>query len=227
MELSKKFPTFYSKDAVEINKARIDHFNSLKLSIRKKTILETGCGAKGDFTKNLLDRGAKVTVMDARKYIVNGIKEKYKVDGFTANLNYENSVKGIYDFIFCYGTLYHLSSPIQALKHLSKSCKEGIIISTCITHNESKFVFENENDPTQSVDGLGFRPTRKWVMNELSNYFDYVYVSRTQPNHPEFPTEWGGKYKTECIRAVFIGSHRPLRPKIWSPTLLQKQKSYN
>lgn len=215
---------FYTKEAVHINKARIQHFDTLNLNLNKKTVLETGCGAKGDFTKHLLSLGAYVTVTDARKNIVQILTSTIKVKGFVSNLNEERCLKGIYDYVFCYGTLYHLSNPVSALYTLSKSCKEGIIISTCVDPVKTQFVFENENDPTQSVDGLGFRPTRKWVMNELSNYFKYVYVSRKQPDHPEFPLDWSVSPKPNTlIRAVFIGSHTPLSTDSWSNTLLVKQ----
>jgi hypothetical protein len=46
----------------------------------------------------------------------------------------------------------------------------------------------------------------------LKENFPYVYFPKTQPDHPEFPLEWGTKMedRSKLIRAVFIGSQRDL-----------------
>ncbi len=41
---------FNYKEAIEINESRIKHLDSLKLDLKDKKILETGCGGKGDIT---------------------------------------------------------------------------------------------------------------------------------------------------------------------------------
>lgn len=42
---------FYSGGPVTINIARINHLKYLNLPFENKTVFETGCGGKGDFTK--------------------------------------------------------------------------------------------------------------------------------------------------------------------------------
>lgn len=45
---------FYSNDSFLLNKKRIEHLDRLKLNFKNKTVLETGCGGKGDITSYLL-----------------------------------------------------------------------------------------------------------------------------------------------------------------------------
>jgi hypothetical protein len=54
--------SFHYKEAIELNLARINHFASLNINLNNKTILETGCGGRGDITNYLLSQKAIVTL---------------------------------------------------------------------------------------------------------------------------------------------------------------------
>ena len=58
---------FNYKGALEINRARIQHLDTLNLNFTNKSVLETGCGGKGDITRYLLSKNAIVTLNDYRQ----------------------------------------------------------------------------------------------------------------------------------------------------------------
>ena len=113
--------------------------------------------------------------------------------------------------VFCFGVLYHLRHPTVAIEFLSKQSTEFLLLETCVSFGERNEVNQIEEDPanpTQARNGLGCRPTRSWVFDQLSQYFEHVYVPRTQPWHVEFPLDWTltNNPRSRLSREVFIGS---------------------
>lgn len=202
---------FFEKMAVDINRSRIDHLESLDLEFKDKTILETGCGAKGDFTMYFLSKGAKVTINDARiSNIENLLKvNNISIDSNTYDLNQEISCNK-FDIIFCYGTLYHLHDPTTAIKNMYNICNEYILLSTVINNrndNHIDYVQENSNAENQSFTNIGCRPSKKWIINELYKHFKNVYTCKTSPNHPDYKNESG------TPRAIFLASDKEINSK--------------
>jgi hypothetical protein len=80
-------------------------------------------------------------------------------------------------------------------------------------------------DPTQALDGVGCRPTRRWVWDELQKHFAYVYLTRTQPWHEQFPIDWTAVRDAphSLIRAIFVASRRLIDNPMLSATLLDRQ----
>jgi hypothetical protein len=119
---------------------------------------------------------------------------------------------GQFDIVFCYGVLYHLSKPERALNALATLCREMILLETCVapgTYSELHLLRDPETND-MAISGIGCRPTRAWVMKMLKRYFGYAYITRTQPRHPDFPTDWRMLPTQLLYRSVFVGSKRPL-----------------
>jgi hypothetical protein len=59
----------------------------------------------------------------------------------------------------------------------------------------------------------------------LSQYFEFVYMPRTQPNHEEFPLDWTiDKPTPELLtRSVFIASREPINNPLLLPELVRIQ----
>ena len=93
---------------------------------------------------------------------------------------------------------------------------EDALLNTCA---------EEITDPTQAVSGIGCRPTRKWVRDELKNHFEHVYFPLTQPNHEEFPVDWttAERHKPSLARAVFIASRQTLDSDLLSESIPMTQ----
>jgi hypothetical protein len=113
---------------------------------------------------------------------------------------------------------------------MARLCQEYAIIETCVAHGNDlhvEYVDEIRGDYTQSSTGRGCRPTRAWVFAELQRCFPYAYVTRAQPAHPEFPTDWDDLSGAPAlVRAVFVGSQQALDLPSLSMSLLQRQERW-
>ncbi len=136
-----------------------------------------------------------------------------------------------FDFVYCYGTLYHLSNPEPALDFLSKSCSSTLLLETCVSFGDKMVVnpaSEDRRNPSQAFSGLGCRPTRPWVMRELRKHFEFVYLPVTQPNHEEFPIDWTrpDRHAATLSRAVFVASRSRIDNPALSSELLSLQRRH-
>ena len=224
---------FHSQSYLRITDARLRHLASLKLDpqICGRSVLEVGAGV-GDLTGFFADRGCRVLATDVRQENVDVMRERFAGSGRVrpAVLDLERIAAGgvqQHDIVFCYGVLYHLERPAEAIKSLSRLCREMIVIETCVSfgdHEAINLIGENAADPSQAARGTGCRPTRPWMLARLAEHFKYVYMPVTQPSHPEFPLDWSaGNPGSMLHRAVFIGSREPVANPRLEATLLTYQ----
>ena len=216
---------FNYKGALDINKARIQHLDSLHLNFTNKTVLETGCGGRGDFTRYLLSKKAIVTLNDYRTENIESLLTSLntRLDSNTWDLNRAIPLDKKFDIIVSYGTLYHLNKPEEAITNLSKICNEYLVLSTCTNgkNDESiNVVKEDIGMNNQAGDGFGCRPGRLFLFNTLRQHFKHVYCIKTQPNHPEFPLHFPSDHTVLNSRNVFIGSHIKLEHELLVEELL-------
>jgi hypothetical protein len=63
------------------------------------------------------------------------------------------------------------------------------------------------------------------VFAELRKHFQYVYSTRTQPNHEEFVLDWTSPdaHQAALSRAVFVASRTPLTQATLLDTLPDRQ----
>lgn len=207
--------SFISDNYQRHNHRRLEHLASLCLNVAGSTVLEVGAGI-GDHTSYFLDRGCEIVTTDARYENVKILRTRYPgIKALQLDLdNPSREFKGLFDIVYCYGLLYHLQYPDIAIKFMSECCKKMLLLETCVSFGEQESINicdENEVDTTQAFAGKGCRPTRKWVYNQLKQYFEFVYMPTTQPNHEQFPVDWT---KPSCeknlTRAIFIGAREQL-----------------
>lgn len=210
---SDRFSDFLGPNALSINEARMSHLASLNLPIEGKSVLEVGAGI-GMLTGFFEDRGCTVLSTDARPENLAEIERRHP-ERRVARLNLERpadvSVLGKFDIVFCYGTLYHVADPEPALEALSRVA-DMILLETCLSPGDGE---EAPSVPelhtmTQAYSGLGSRPTRAWVVSRLKRFWGHGYISVTQPSHPDFPLDWTVPAAGPNIRAIFVGSRKPL-----------------
>lgn len=202
--------SFHYQGALDINKARIQHLDSLNLHFTNKTVLETGCGGRGDFTRYLLSKNAIVTLNDYRQENITSLLRSLNknLDSNTWDLNKALPSDKKFDIIVSYGTLYHLNKPEDAIINLSKSCNEFLVLSTCTNGKNDESINvtkEHIGMNNQAGDGYGCRPGRLFLFNTLKRNFKHVYLIKTQPKHEDFPFKFPSN--NPFARNVFIGSH--------------------
>ena len=221
---------FHAEFYLKHNSKRQEHLASLNLPIEKgMTVFETGAGI-GDHTKFFVDKGCVVTPTEGRR---ENWLELRKVYPNAIQLDLENPAEGekkmakSYDIVYCYGTLYHVGKPLEAIDYMSKKAGKYLFLETCVTqgdHEDIGLCKEAVFDPSQSLSGVACRPTRPWIVNRLKERFKYVYITVTQPNHYEFPEDWSTVPKTPLYRSVFVASREPIENKLLTDKIPMKQK---
>ena len=171
---------FRNEHYLAINKARMDHLESLAIDWKGKNVLDLGAGI-GDFSGWLIEKGAQVMSFDGREenceiMRARGLKPYcLNLDGL---MRFEH-----HDIAFCYGLIYHLESPWKLLRCLAGSIPilllETRIVPSC------KVEHEPEEDPSQSITGKAFIPSKEWLDGALAVLWGGVLIP-PQPNHPEY-----------------------------------------
>jgi hypothetical protein len=197
------------------NQRRLEHLASLALPISGASVLEVGAGI-GDHTSFFLDRGCTVLSSEPREDNLALLRERYpeiRVERLDLD-SPRDEIADVFDVVYCYGTLYHLHRPAEAIAYMSEHCSGMLLLETCVSKGDEEainLVAEVQENQSQSIYGTGCRPTRPWVFNRLKEHFAHVYMPETQPWHEEFPLDWIRATEPDVLtRSVFIASRKPL-----------------
>jgi len=222
---------FLSHDYQRHNQRRLEHLASLGLNITGLTVLEVGAGI-GDHTSFFLDRDCGIVTSDARQENIEILHSRYP-DVRVLHLDLDNpplTFDELFDIVYCYSLLYHLKNPTRAIEFMSNCCRKTLLLETCVSFGEDALLnpcSENPANPTQATSGMGCRPTRRWVYNQLKKYFEFVYLPITQPSHEEFPVDWTSPPpKKTLTRIVFIASRQAIVNKLLTEEIPIKQKRH-
>ena len=212
----KIYAEFSSPNYQRHNVARLQHLDSLGLDLARKSVLEIGAGV-GDHSLFYLYRNCRVVAVEGRKGLARSLSDRLGIE--VKVLDVDRDPEGLqqfgrFDLVHCYGLLYHLSDPARFLSSIS-GAGDCLLLETCVSFGDELRVGEcpeNNGVPSQALHRNGCRPTRGWVFQTLQRHYEYVYATKTQPRHPEFPIDWdepaaGGPL---LKRAVFIASHKPI-----------------
>jgi hypothetical protein len=205
---------FWSQHYLRHNQRRQEHLAALRLPLCNQRVLEVGAGI-GDHTSFFLDRGCSVTITEAQEQNLTVLRSRYP-GGDVRQLDLNNPPKPVTaEIVYCYGVLYHLERPQQAIDWMSRCATRLLLLETCVSADLGEEVHSFEEvagKPENAANGRGCRPTRGWVRRELAKGFDHVYMPLTQPWHEEFPTDWSSSQLAgqTLIRSVFVASRFPL-----------------
>lgn len=219
---------FHSDHYLRHNQRRLEHLATLDLPIANRSVLEVGAGI-GDHTTFFLDRGCTVTITEGRDANLEVLRRRFsgkRVKRLDLDAP-DESFTEVFDVVYCYGLLYHLARPAPAIAYLAARCSDLLLLETCVSPGLEVEQYPEEeaaHRPSQALSGTGCRPTRPWVLNELRRHFDHAYVTRTQPWHEEFPTDWTASPSGRLTRAVFVAARRPLVSDLLSTEPLQQQE---
>jgi FkbM family methyltransferase len=222
------FDVFLSEQAKDINHARLRHLASLELDLRGKRVLEVGAGI-GLHTEFFERLGCTVVSTDGRPGNVRELRRRYPWrDARVFDLDAPRIPQGLgqFDIVYCYGTLYHLQRPEEAIRRLGSLCSGLLLLETLVIQGPGSsvaFVREDASTVNQGIAGGGCRPSRGWVLDRLRESFGYAYATKTQPLHADFDLEWTRPLAAKNHRAVFVASKAPLENPRLSDTLPERQ----
>ena len=213
-------PQLFDEDlAVTINRARLDFLASLELPLTGKRVLDAGCGV-GRHTPFYTSRGCTVIGIDGRPENITVMNERYpEVEGIVGDLqNMDLERLGLFDIVHCFGLLYHLESPVAALRRLANVCREYLILETMVCDAKKPIVVlaDESLSTNQALAGLGCRPSPSFVAMALDRLgFQHVYGTTDPPNHPDFLFEWRDTLdvtRAGCnLRCMFVASRAPIQ----------------
>jgi SAM-dependent methyltransferase len=210
---------FDSADALDINRARMDHLESLGLPIGGMSVLDVGCGV-GHLAQFFVERRCRVVCVDARAANIARLRELYPgLEAHVANVESEPLARlGKFDIVFSYGLLYHLENPVAGLRNMAGVCGGILLLETVVSDYALpavRLIDEPSETPNQAVGGFGCRPTPSFVALALRRMgFPLVYAPLHPPAHPDFRFEW--KNNMDCareghlLRCIFVGSRTEL-----------------
>jgi len=208
---------FDTVEALELNRARLEHFESLGLRWAGKSVLDVGCGV-GHLSQALSKKGCRVVGVDAREENIRVFRQRHPdLQAHVANVEEDLAWLGAFDIVLCCGLLYHLENPFQALRNLAAVCPNLLIVETIVCDHELPVaVWEDETkSANQALQGLGCRPSPSLVTLALNRIgFPLVYAPLPPPKHREFEVRWSNSLAWSqdghVIRSVFIASRAPL-----------------
>ena len=221
---------FRNYTTIRLNERRMEHLASLRLDLADAKVFEVGAGI-GNLTGFFVDRRCKVVSTEARPENLKYLAARYP-DIQTRLLDLDNPDLNFpepFDIVFCYGLLYHLKRPAEAIEYMARQCRKMLLLETCVSFGEHSALNPLEEDKqrvSQAVSGVGCRPTRPWVVDELKKHFGFVYSPISQPSHPMFPLDWStpSAHKDLLVRAVFIASKAKLENSFLVEGLPMKQQ---
>jgi SAM-dependent methyltransferase len=210
--------SFDTGAALDLNEARLAHLASLDLRLDGRSVLEVGAGV-GRLTSFFIDRGCSIVVTEARPENLAELRRRIpRADAREADVEESLLHLGRFEVVFCYGVLYHLESPLRALRNLAAVCDDLLLIETMVCDARSPILrLEDETKSVnQALRGLGHRPSPSYLATALNRIgFEYVYVAADPPHHPDYRFSWLDNMDTTrngmFLRGVFVASRTPLR----------------
>lgn len=221
------FPTYSSArnatifdepSTTDISQARMEHLGRLGLPLCGRTVLDVGAGV-GHLAQYFVKWGCDVTCVDGRPKNIERMRELYPtLKSAICDVQTEPLTPlGTFDIVFSYGLLYHLESPIPALRNMAAVCKQMLLLETQVCdHVLPVLRMEAENaSADQALTGLGGRPSPSYVALILRSVgFTNIYAPKTPPAHRDFQFRWNGMGATgksgHSIRCIFVASREKL-----------------
>src|SRR5262249_18500549 len=113
--------------------------------------------------------------------------------------------------------LYHLDSPVIALRRMHDVCEDVLLLETMICDSSKPLMRLEDETATvnQALAGLGCRPTPTFVVTALNRVgFRFIYGTTRPPVHPDFMFEWRDNGDTHRdghnLRCVFVASRKAM-----------------
>lgn len=212
---------FLSPHYTRHNARRLEHLASLGLPLLGRSVVEFGAGV-GDHSAFYLDRACKVLATDGRAENLALLRRRLadhpRYGDLTiaiVDVDAPFAMAERYDIVHCYGLLYHLAKPVEALFHMAQVCADLFLLETKADPRGDVVATvgqESSADVYHSLNGPNVRPSRSWIATEPRKYFPHVYFPTTTPSHEEFPADWTdlSLVSDGWPRTIVVASRTPL-----------------
>jgi FkbM family methyltransferase len=152
--------------------------------------LDAGCGI-GFFAKILEDCGLQVHAFDGREENVVEARRRYPQISFTKGdvENPDITRLGSFDFVLCFGLLYHLENGFLAIRNLHALTGKGLLLeSMCLPDAKPWMLLRNEPAmEDQSLTDVAFYPSEGCIIKMLYRAgFTTVYRVNPLPDDDDF-----------------------------------------
>jgi SAM-dependent methyltransferase len=190
--------------------------------------LDVGCGF-GYFSNWLSELGLEVTAVDGRRDNVAEASRRHPHVRFEVANVEDQLLTGVrtFDFVLCFGLLYHLENPFAAVRNLAAVSSNVLLIeSVCAPGREvAAYMYEERQGLDQGINYIALIPTEAWLIKALyAAGFSFVYRTSRPPEHIDFRSRVGKKRrrivlvasKREVISPLLVLAHEPrTRRYIW------------
>jgi hypothetical protein len=129
---------------------------------------------------------------------------------------------GEFDVVHCFGLLYHLDSPVAALRQLSAVCRGSLVMETMVCDFDQPVTVLTDEplSSNQALAGLASRPSPAFIAMTLDRLgFAHVYGTTMPPAFPDFQFAWRNNLDIRRdghnLRCMFVASRTPIdRPQL-------------
>jgi len=200
---------FDLEESVRFVEARGEFLRRFMAAFREplqlRTALDVGCGV-GYFSGLLQEMGFDVSAFDGRPGNIEEARRRHPgVRFFVADLE-ELSVEqtGTFDFVLCFGLLYHVENPLRAVRRLrSMTGKLLLIESVCVPGQPPLLYLRDEPAlEDQALQAVACYPTEGALVKMAYRAgFPAVYRTTHLPKHEDFQRGLGRKPRRTIVVA--------------------------
>jgi SAM-dependent methyltransferase len=185
------FDKRHARQIVEARQALLGEIlKSCAPAVRLRTALDAGCGV-GYFSAFLRDAGLEVTAFDGRGQNIEEARQRHPGVKFYVGDVEDPAVQqlGKFDFVLCFGLMYHLENPMRAFRNLH-ALTEKLLLVESITTPEEEAVLHLRDEPEiedQGMHSLGAYPSEGalWKMAYRAGFAHVARLARL-PDHENF-----------------------------------------
>jgi len=188
---------------------------------KMKSAADVGCGV-GYFSGFLEELGFDVVGFDGRLENVEEAKRRYPKIEFRLENVEEPAIlqRGSFDLVLCLGLLYHLESPLRALRNLAAMANQLLLIESYATpQKETAFYLrEEQHVEDQSLTALALYPSESSLI-KICYKIGFSSVSRfvPLPDHEDFRDRASRKRQRTILLAAKSPVHFPHMPLVPEP----------
>lgn len=179
---------------------------ALKQQLGLSTGLDAGCGL-GFFSEILRECGLTVRAFDGREENIREARRRYSEISFGTGDIEDSSILhlGEFDFVLCFGLLYHLENPLRAIRNLRALTGKALLLESMCFPSTDVFAAlrEEPSCEDQSLTDLAFYPSEGCIIKMLYRVgFAEVFRVNPLPDHEDFRETRDHQRKRTVLLAV-------------------------